>query len=523
MSRSTRGNQSRDEPSRSSSREGNDNSRNRHDEPTHANEAQSGLSIGCRIVVEGGKYDGKYGTVLELTPQKAHLNLDGMTGTVLLHQHQLKPVQSPGRATRGNDEPASRREHERPSSEVGHVHEPTHANEAQSGLSIGCRIVVEGGKYDGKYGTVLKFTPQRAHLNLDDAEGTVLLDQTRLILVKSSGLPSTERNTQKTSKPTRKDDFGFSRSSNSSRALPLSPSVDFDTSLYQSPSVDFDTPLYRSPSVDYDTPLYRSPSADNDSPPSNPVPVRQKCSARTLFDTEDTLPRTSRSDYNQDGEYRHHAKPSPEVETKIDAFAKKIEVKEEETIQPKSSIMTLRRDATPEDRKKTWEARNNIDLYSLATRKEIESTTAFEVDHIIEIQMLDLALARAAYQTEGAVTRGQIDIIRKVVNAPEINLNVTTQNINRSKKVPITAWLSLYKSNTGSQDSPLPSLQDIVAKRYSERFKDGEFGRIQSAMTEAFIKIKSKLQVEKPQSQGEKIINGFIYELEDMIEKMQIC
>ena len=90
-----------------------------------------------------------------------------------------------------------------------------------------------------------------------------------------------------------------------------------------------------------------------------------------------------------------------------------------------------------------WAHRHDTDAYTGRTRKD---TPAPEVDHVVEIQILDAALARSIVQQlggAGQIPRGTYKHAADIANGLA-NLNVTTHAINQKKKGPFSAFLHQY-------------------------------------------------------------------------------
>jgi ribosomal protein L24 len=97
------------------------------------------------VRITDGKYEGKTGIVVRLTAQKAEIELDdALPENVMVYQRQLALT-----VVNMTPEP------------------PTPAAQASPHLSIGARVVVEGGKYDGRAGKIQRLTAQKADVVLD--------------------------------------------------------------------------------------------------------------------------------------------------------------------------------------------------------------------------------------------------------------------------------------------------------------------------------------------------------------------
>lgn len=83
-----------------------------------------------------------------------------------------------------------------------------------------------------------------------------------------------------------------------------------------------------------------------------------------------------------------------------------------------------------------WGFREDRDVYSHHTRHSIFGFSP-EKDHVLEIQLIDAAYFYYTAQAHGVQTRQEHSRIQELANCVE-NTNVTTRNINRSKKGPFT-------------------------------------------------------------------------------------
>lgn len=82
-----------------------------------------------------------------------------------------------------------------------------------------------------------------------------------------------------------------------------------------------------------------------------------------------------------------------------------------------------------------WESRQSQDAYSRRSRAEVEALDP-EIDHVFEVQLIDAAFdAYARHPTVGRVLRSEHAQFRAIANCLA-NANVTTRDINRSKKGP---------------------------------------------------------------------------------------
>ena len=105
------------------------------------------------------------------------------------------------------------------------------------------------------------------------------------------------------------------------------------------------------------------------------------------------------------------------------------------------TFATLRK-AVTHKQERAWSHRGNIDVYRRMSRTETPNP---EVDHIIEIQILDHVWREFVHKqlgggaTSDAPLRAQREHVETAANELA-NLNVTTHEINQKKKGPFTTW-----------------------------------------------------------------------------------
>ncbi|KAJ1435548.1 hypothetical protein B484DRAFT_472597 [Ochromonadaceae sp. CCMP2298] len=105
-----------------------------------------------------------------------------------------------------------------------------------------------------------------------------------------------------------------------------------------------------------------------------------------------------------------------------------------------------------------WLHRGNIDKYTLWGKAEVDLQKP-EVDHILEIQLIEAAIREAKVP----YTRSLEKALRCFFNS-KVNLNVTTSKVNQSKKDPMTQWLNRQNVGFTLDDMRLPrSLVDSGA------------------------------------------------------------
>lgn len=115
-----------------------------------------------------------------------------------------------------------------------------------------------------------------------------------------------------------------------------------------------------------------------------------------------------------------------------------------------------------------WVMRNDTDVYTGASR-DVTLAAKCEVDHLLEVQLVEYVFACAAYRAapatpigagrSGAVTRSMSktaspsfgvlqceELFRESINATS-NLNCTSSRVNQAKRGPFTSALNRLRSN----------------------------------------------------------------------------
>ena len=124
-----------------------------------------------------------------------------------------------------------------------------------------------------------------------------------------------------------------------------------------------------------------------------------------------------------------------------------------------------------------WRFTSNNCLYTLLPKRQVEQRVP-EVDHRWEIQVL-----KYAYALDGARdTRGARQALKSIVNS-ELNLNVTTHQVNQAKKGPFMRMVNLYKSRDGYRGAPSFEDMNCVPRKLVD---DGHWARIESAMVVSY-------------------------------------
>ena len=179
---------------------------------------------------------------------------------------------------------------------------------------------------------------------------------------------------------------------------------------------------------------------------------------------------------------------------------------------PNSSVLILREPVTTKTAA-VWTHRQDTDVYSGARKQATEKP---QVDHILECQLTELALARTfqcGRQTrlKSMATAQATEWLRNAVNGLD-NLNVTSTKINQAKKGPITAALNRIQ---GGQLRNVSIQQMARQGRGRWMLEDGTWSRIEAAVVASFDELQSR-EVKTLPAAGE-VISESVEELQAIL------
>ena len=167
-----------------------------------------------------------------------------------------------------------------------------------------------------------------------------------------------------------------------------------------------------------------------------------------------------------------------------------------------------------------WSYRDDVDAYTKRSKAESEGDS-MENDHVLEIQILEESLP-PAYNTR-AVT----DTLKVIANHVS-NLNVTTHEINQSKKGPFTIWRNRYSEKTPiSLDEAIdltssPYLKTMKGERYWDNIKK----EVVITYDQMIGHLDDPAQVigddYRPSANMSKVLVAYKKELESLLEAMKI-
>lgn len=142
---------------------------------------------------------------------------------------------------------------------------------------------------------------------------------------------------------------------------------------------------------------------------------------------------------------------------------------------------------------KTWEYRENKDAYTNSAREVVSERTP-QIDHVVEVALVDKLFARAC-ATHGAPvwTGTQSDVYTVALTGNEItqrlngvnNLNVTSREVNQKKKGPFASFCNRMRleEQYGSSRLRSMSLEDLARSgRAKTLVDDGTWARIETCL-----------------------------------------
>eukprot|EP01138_Halocafeteria_seosinensis_P000758 gb/GECG01000777.1/.p1 GENE.gb/GECG01000777.1/~~gb/GECG01000777.1/.p1 ORF type:complete len:438 (+),score=70.24 gb/GECG01000777.1/:1-1314(+) len=153
-----------------------------------------------------------------------------------------------------------------------------------------------------------------------------------------------------------------------------------------------------------------------------------------------------------------------------------------------------------------WSWRDNTDVYTLLGRKAVEDQIP-EVDHVMEIQIINRAFGNADIKNNGATTRGVKNFLHSTVNHVH-NLNVTPHKVNQAKKGPFMTSLNRILADA----HPEP-LRELAPKPLVD---EGTWARIERAVSQFYDQLTTDIS----QHHQNRLTTGFQEELHGLLSKM---
>lgn len=179
------------------------------------------------------------------------------------------------------------------------------------------------------------------------------------------------------------------------------------------------------------------------------------------------------------------------------------------------SVLVMREPVT-DKAEAVWIHREDMDIYSGARKRATERP---QVDHILECQLTELALARTfqdGRQTrlKSMATAQATEWLRDAVNGLD-NLNVTSTKINQAKRGPFTAALNRIQSG---------QLRNVSIRQMARQGRgrwmldDGTWPRIEAAVVASFDQLQSR-EVKTLPAAGE-VISESVEELQAILGQL---
>jgi hypothetical protein len=173
----------------------------------------------------------------------------------------------------------------------------------------------------------------------------------------------------------------------------------------------------------------------------------------------------------------------------------------------------------------TWRYRTNKDLYTGLTRSDSEREGKIQVDHVVEIQVLNLVHSRTAFLAR--CTRASERVLQRVVNSA-VNLNCTTLDINQKKKGPIGTWVNEYTAAleggvVNDNNAAVSSLTDVARDSPAGRalIDDGIWAHIEGGIVTVFDDMQQKVEDREP-STATAYLETYMLELGAVLDSMQL-
>ena len=163
-----------------------------------------------------------------------------------------------------------------------------------------------------------------------------------------------------------------------------------------------------------------------------------------------------------------------------------------------------------------WEKRGGVDAYTSTPRSKTERP---QVDHVLEIQIAEIAFAHAFSECRGASARS-IDtaiansVLKDVFNDIS-NLNVTSARVNQSKKGPFTAAINRLKNPTLRKVS-----LEQLARSGNARWlvENGDWGRIEKEIVVSWDAACEQLNERRPSAAAGRLVDSQVDELSSVLD-----
>ena len=170
--------------------------------------------------------------------------------------------------------------------------------------------------------------------------------------------------------------------------------------------------------------------------------------------------------------------------------------------------------------RETWEYRANLDMYTGLSKSKSENVGRIQVDHVVEVQVLNFVHSQAASTTR--CSRATERTLSSLLNSTS-NLNCTTMSINQAKKGPITRWLHDYQDACGSSGAMSGSLSTSARESVAGRklIDQGVWSGVERGIVNVFDELNDRVE-NMDQSPASKYLLAYTAELELAIAGMQL-
>lgn len=208
-----------------------------------------------------------------------------------------------------------------------------------------------------------------------------------------------------------------------------------------------------------------------------------------------------------------------EVEEEVEDFEEKA-VSANVGVRPTETTLNGLRAPVTSLQELVWE-RRVVDVYSGQTRT---STLSPQVDHVVEIQLVEHAMLSHAHKSGGihngvSITQHCIaSLLRDVVNGVD-NLNVTSKRINQAKRGPFTAALRRLRSDR-LRDTTLHELARMG--RNAWMVDDGTWARIECQMRLSHERLEASAALSDRTDCGARGARDAVVELGDLLSRLGV-
>lgn len=157
-----------------------------------------------------------------------------------------------------------------------------------------------------------------------------------------------------------------------------------------------------------------------------------------------------------------------------------------------------------------WRHRQGIDMYTRCSRSIVEEHSV-QVDHVLELQLLENCREAAYSECDFRVTRAMERGFSKLVNGMQ-NLNVTRESLNQIKKGPFRAWLMQ------AEGGECASLEELARRsRLGRQLVDeGTWRRIQDSCVQVWEELHIAKESMQEQRYCEVVLDRCLFAMDKM-------